>query len=120
MTKTSQSPVWLRCATAALTAYSIFWGTISAFFTVTIYSWLIRAYFGPAEVTFPESETSDDGAAFVLWVVLVISSVLALLTMRWQWSRMRRTAAGDHVRLALVLVVVALAVTPHDLIIAPA
>ena len=100
----------LRRTSAALTAWCAFWGLQSAVLTIMSYV-VLWGMLGSEELGVAA------GLAYVglLWLC---GGALAIFTTRWQWRRMQDSAAGDHYRLAAVLMVVGIALAPQPFIYA--
>ena len=98
----------LRWTSAALTAWCAFWGLQSAVLTIMSYalSWGLLG-----------SEELGEATGFA-WLLLLCGGALAIFTTRWQWRRMQDSAAGDHYRLAAVLMVVGIALAPRPFVYA--
>ena len=98
-----------RGATAVLTAWCAFWGVVTAAMCLVYYAALLGV-----EIEQP-GETAE---RIFLGVQMALGGFVALLTVRWQWTRMRYAPSGDHRRLAAVLIVIGIALSPQPFVYA--
>ncbi len=109
MSTTTIAPFWLRLTSAALTAWCAFFGTYVAVMSIFYQLAIYRIFFGADDHADP-----GESVGYLYHGLLMLgAAVVAFFTVRWQWSRMRNSVAGDHYRLAGILIFIAIAVGPQ-------
>lgn len=102
----------LRIATAALTTWVAFFGTIAAMLTGMSWIVLLAVTLG-VTTGFEVLEGPSTRFAWLgVGLFAVITGGITFVIARWQWNGMADSPARDHQRLLVVLVVLALAVAP--------